>query len=112
MIKFHVSLKKAMDSISHPDKKFATMIEHGSMKGLIFMPKELDNQKPHKKDEVYFVVNGYGEFIYSTEKIKFDTGDLIFVPAGVQHKFINYSKNLTLWAVFYGSEVGEASKQQ
>jgi mannose-6-phosphate isomerase-like protein (cupin superfamily) len=35
-------------------------------------------------------------------------GDFLFVPAGVEHHFRNFTDDLIIWAIFYGPEGGEA----
>lgn len=35
-------------------------------------------------------------------------GDVLFVPAGVEHRFEDFSDDLAGWVVFYGPEGGEA----
>jgi mannose-6-phosphate isomerase-like protein (cupin superfamily) len=41
-------------------------------------------------------------------RIRFDPGDFLFVPAGVEHYFENFADDLIIWAIFYGPEGGEA----
>jgi mannose-6-phosphate isomerase-like protein (cupin superfamily) len=37
----------------------------------------------------------------------FTAGDVLFVPAGEEHRFERFSDDLILWAVFWGPEGGE-----
>ena len=37
----------------------------------------------------------------------FGPGDLLFVPAGVEHRFEEFSDDLAVWVVFYGPDGGE-----
>ncbi len=34
--------------------------------------------------------------------------DVLFVPAGVEHRFEDFTVGLAVWVVFYGPEGGEA----
>ncbi|WP_395686755.1 hypothetical protein [Aestuariivirga sp.] len=34
-------------------------------------------------------------------------GDAIFVAAGVQHRFLDFSNDLGMWVLFYGPDGGE-----
>ena len=39
----------------------------------------------------------------------FGPTDLLFAAAGVEHRFENFSDDLTLWVMFYGPEAGESN---
>lgn len=88
-------------------ERFAKVLEHGSLVVEIFAPRGADTQQPHTRDELYIVVEGRGEFTNGGERHEFSPGDLLFVPAGVEHRFENFTDDLTIWVVFYGPEGGE-----
>ena len=88
-------------------ERFARVIEHGSMEVGIYAPRGIDPQTPHTRDELYVVVGGSGEFVNGTERHSFGPGDVLFVPAGVEHRFENFTDDLAVWVVFYGPEGGE-----
>lgn len=89
-------------------ERFAKVLEHGSMKVEIYAPRGTDPQTPHTRDELYVVVSGSGEFVNGPERISFGPGDVLFVPAGVEHRFENFTYDLAVWVVFYGPDGGEA----
>ena len=80
---------------------------HGSMTLEIFAPKGTDFQTPHTQDEVYFIVQGSGMFTKEGKHCTFSAGDVLFVEAGKDHRFENFSDDLVAWVIFYGSEGGE-----
>ena len=41
------------------------------------------------------------------ERHPFNAGDLLFVPAGVVHRFEDFSDDFSTWVIFYGPEGGE-----
>ena len=86
---------------------FRFVFEHGSLQAGIYMPGEVDNQRPHNRDEAYFVMAGSGTVVNEGERIPFRPGDFIFVPADAEHRFEDYTADLALWVVFYGPEGGE-----
>jgi mannose-6-phosphate isomerase-like protein (cupin superfamily) len=88
-------------------ERFATAFEHYSLKTLIYAPVGSDPQQPHTQDEIYIVMSGRGDFVRGDEKVPFRTGDLLFVPAGLEHRFENFSADLKLWVAFYGPVGGE-----
>ncbi|MGW7514700.1 cupin domain-containing protein [Streptomyces sp. NPDC054796] len=59
-----------------------------------------DPQQPHKQDEVYFVVSGRGSLTVGTETTHVARGSVVYVPAGVPHKFHHISEDLRVMVVF------------
>jgi mannose-6-phosphate isomerase-like protein (cupin superfamily) len=87
------------------------VIAHGSMSVSLFAPKETDFQTPHEQDEVYIIVTGTGEFICDDQPYSFAPGDVLFVPAGVTHRFTQFTPDFAAWVVFYGPKGGEAAAE-
>jgi len=73
----------------------------------MYRPAEVDRQEPHDRDEVYFVASGFGIFVNGRDQHPFRSGDMLFVPAGVVHRFEDFSDDFCTWVVFYGPEGGE-----
>ena len=91
-----------------PGKRFVRLYEHGSLQVEIYAPRGKDPQQPHARDEVYFVIAGSGTFVDGTERYPFRPGDLLFVPAGIVHRFEDFTDDLAVWVLFYGPPGGEA----
>lgn len=83
--------------------------KHGTMQLEVFAPRQHDYQTPHAQDELYFVMQGHGDFIVENERIPFATGDALFVAAGKPHHFENFSDDFVTWVVFWGPQGGEAN---
>jgi mannose-6-phosphate isomerase-like protein (cupin superfamily) len=70
--------------------------------GLAIWPKGVtDRQKPHAEDEVYYVVEGEGMIRVGDEDRTVKAGSLIFVAAGVEHRFHDIEADLRVlvfWA--------------
>jgi mannose-6-phosphate isomerase-like protein (cupin superfamily) len=108
-----VTVEEAMARVPGPDgKRFATVLEHGSLTVEIYAPRGVDPQQPHSRDEAYIVVQGSGEFINGESREAFAPGDFLFVPAGVEHRFINFTDDLIVWVIFYGPEGGEVQIEE
>lgn len=88
-------------------ERFVEAFTRGSLVVELYAPDAVDPQKPHTRDEVYFVVSGSGEFVVAGERTHFVAGDALFVAAGVEHRFENFSADFSTWVVFYGPEGGE-----
>lgn len=84
------------------------LFEHGSLEVEIYAPRGRDPQEPHTRDEVYVVMSGTGWFQNGEERHRFEAGDLMFVPAGVVHRFEEVSHDFATWVLFYGPEGGES----
>jgi mannose-6-phosphate isomerase-like protein (cupin superfamily) len=87
--------------------RFATVLEHGSLLVEVYAPRGRDPQQAHRRDEVYVVVAGRGHFVNGGRRHPFGPGDLLFVPAGVEHRFEEFTEDLVVWVIFYGPEGGE-----
>ena len=85
----------------------AEVMAHGSMTVEIFAPKETDYQTPHQQDELYIVVSGSGEFVSAGVTYPFAPGDVLFVAAGVENRFVRFTPDFVTWVVFYGPKGGE-----
>ena len=90
------------------DKPFAEAVRHGSMLAELYAPRGEDLQKPHAQDELYIVHRGEGVFVKGGERRRFAAGDVIFVGAGVAHRFEDFSEDFETWAIFYGPQGGES----
>jgi len=90
-------------------KRFATVFKHGTLLVEIYAPRGVDPQQPHTRDELYVVISGSGTFINDTTRTQFGPGDVLFVPAGIEHRFVDFTDDFATWVMFYGPEGGEAA---
>ncbi len=68
----------------------------------------VDPQKPHTEDEIYYVVSGRGTVIVADEERPVQPGSIIFVAAGVEHRFHNIYEDLSLLVFFAPPEYSQA----
>ncbi|KUH38722.1 MULTISPECIES: cupin domain-containing protein [Streptomyces] len=59
-----------------------------------------DPQQPHKEDEVYFVVSGRASITVGDETTQVGRGSVVYVPAGVPHRFHHVTEDLRVMVVF------------
>jgi mannose-6-phosphate isomerase-like protein (cupin superfamily) len=105
-----VTLAEALRRV--PDaqgKRFAVVLEHGTLSVEIYAPRGADPQTPHTRDELYVVMSGSGQFVNGERRHPFGPGDVLFVAAGVPHRFEDFSDDLAVWVIFYGPEGGEGA---
>ena len=108
-MKFKFSPDEALSKLMKEQEfPFTTILRHGSMTIEYFSPREVDTQTPHKQDEIYMVIKGHSSFYRDREKVSCRKGDILFVPAGVEHHFENFSDDFAVWVIFYGPEGGES----
>ena len=88
--------------------RFVSTFEHGTLSVELYAPRGHDPQTPHTRDEVYVVVSGTGTFFHGGKREPFGPGDFLFVEAGLEHRFENFSDDFATWVLFYGPEGGEA----
>lgn len=88
-------------------QRFEYVIRHGSMKAGLYAPQDRDEQGPHRQDELYVVLTGSGRFEKAGTVVDVGPGDLIFVEAGLEHRFMDFSADFTCWALFWGPAGGE-----
>ena len=67
-----------------------------------YAPVGKDEQSPHDRDEFYFIASGTGTFVHDGERSAFSPGDALFVAAGVEHRFEDFSEDFAAWGVFVG----------
>lgn len=68
-----------------------------------------DPQSPHGEDEVYVVMDGRAEIAVGGEVRPVAAGTVVYVPAGVEHRFLNIAERL-LVLVFFAPPEGSAGQ--
>jgi mannose-6-phosphate isomerase-like protein (cupin superfamily) len=101
--------KEALEILAgQSGKQFCELFKHGSLGLEIYKPVGVDRQTPHSRDEVYVVISGSGQFVCAGLRQPFQAGEFLFVPAGVEHRFEDFSSDFATWVIFYGPEGGES----
>lgn len=90
------------------DRAYGVLLAHGTMELGFYKPDGTDPQQPHEQDEIYVIQSGSGTFVCGDERTPFEPGEALFVPAGVVHRFENFSDDFAAWVVFYGPKGGES----
>jgi mannose-6-phosphate isomerase-like protein (cupin superfamily) len=84
------------------DKPYLEFIRTQQMSiGLYVLPAGgVDGQQPHHEDEVYVVMVGRARFTAGQETRDVSAGDVLYVEAGVAHRFHDITDDLQLIVVF------------
>ena len=90
-------------------ERSALVLKRGSLDVKLSIPLPPNQQTPHAQDEVYIVIRGQGMLVHDGRRDRFAAGDLLFVAAGTEHHYEDFSNDLALWRVFYGPPGGETT---
>ena len=83
------------------------VLRRGSLDVNPSRPVPPNTQTPHTQDEVYIIVRGRGVLFHEGKRESFEAGDFLFVAAGTDHHFEDFSEDVAYWRVFYGPQGGE-----
>ncbi|MEQ8207489.1 MAG: cupin domain-containing protein [Woeseia sp.] len=93
---------------SSGDERYGILLQHGALELGCYAPRGNDPQQPHDQDEIYIVQSGSGTLVMGDERQPFESGEALFVPAGITHRFEDFTDDFHAWVVFYGPTGGEA----
>lgn len=103
-----IRLARAQASIPGPAGEHAVVVfRRGPLDIALSIPPRPRQQTPHAQDEIYFIVRGRGVLIHDGKRDVFESGDLLFVAAGIEHQLENITEDFAMWRVFYGPAGGE-----
>lgn len=110
MSKFSISVNEAIEQLrKETDQKFTVLINNCTMSIEYYAPEKIDKQTPHLQDEIYVIASGESQFYRDGETVDCNKGDVLFVPAGMEHRFVNFKDDFATWVIFYGPKGGEKS---
>jgi len=107
-MKQRLTVSNALNDLSKGEALFKEVFTHGTLSVEIYKPEKVDNQSPHSRDEIYVIASGSGAFINDGVRQEVEVGEVLFVAAGKEHRFVDFSEDFSTWVFFYGPEGGEA----
>ena len=103
-----IRLPRAQARIPGPAGEHSvSVLQRGTLDVKLSLPTPPNQPTPHAQDEVYVVIRGRDILLHDGERDPFESGDLLFVAAGTEHRFEDFSEDLAVWVVFYGPRGGE-----
>lgn len=100
---FHFTPAQARSAMPHAQgDMYGVVFRRGALELGLYEPRGRDTQGPHTRDEVYLVVASHGWFRSGEDRHRVGPGDAVVVPAGVPHRFEEFSDDLSVWVIFYG----------
>ena len=103
-----IALAEAQARSPPPGNLAIPVLRSADLEVELYAPAGKDAQKPHTRDELYVIASGTGWFHSGEQRQEFSPGTLLFVPAGVEHHFADFSADFSAWVVFFGPEGGTA----
>jgi mannose-6-phosphate isomerase-like protein (cupin superfamily) len=83
-------------------RRYYEFLRANSLSSGVYVLKagDIDAQKPHMEDEIYYVVGGRVMIRVGDEERAVGPGSLIFVPATIPHKFYDIEQELKVLVFF------------
>ncbi len=101
-----ITLEQARSDLAAARDTWIELLTYGDGSVGLYAPKGEDTQEPHDQDEVYLISGGTGKFRRGDTVVPFVTGDVLFVPANVPHRFEDFTDHFETWVVFFGPKGG------
>jgi quercetin dioxygenase-like cupin family protein len=100
------SLPELVEQRAQSGKPYREFLRVPAMSaGLYVLPVGgTDHQKPHREDEIYYVVRGRARFKAGIEDREVSAGSVIFVAAEVGHRFYDIEEELAALVFFAPAE--------
>lgn len=99
-----------LDQLSRQNSETGTpylrFIDEGSLSmGLYELPAgAVDNQSPHKRDEVYYITKGNASLSVADDTLSVGPGSIVYVKAQVPHRFFDITGDLQVLVIFSNTE--------
>jgi mannose-6-phosphate isomerase-like protein (cupin superfamily) len=105
---FVIELAEARAQIPSAGGAHSTsLFQRGTLNVKLSMPVSPNRQTQHEQDELYIIVRGSGVLFHDGKRDRVNAGDLMFIAAGTEHRFEDFTEDLSVWVVFYGPVGGE-----
>lgn len=95
-----MTLEKARQAAADSGERYGILLQQDGIEIGFYAPRGTDPQSPHDRDEVYVIQAGNGVFMLGDDEQPFETGDVLFVPAGIPHRFKDFGDDFEAWVVF------------
>jgi mannose-6-phosphate isomerase-like protein (cupin superfamily) len=106
-----IGFAKAQGSIPGPAGEHAiTFLHRGTLQVILSLGRFAPLPRPttpHTQDEIYVIIRGRGAFFHDGKRDPIEPGDLLFVAAGTEHRFEDFTGDLAVWVIFYGPRGGK-----
>jgi mannose-6-phosphate isomerase-like protein (cupin superfamily) len=95
-----ITTNEALDRLKNNGSDLANLLNIGNVSIDIYKPNKVDRQVPHDRDEIYMGISGKGVLNCNDKLTKCKTGDILYVPAYMSHRFEDFTGDFCAWAIF------------
>jgi mannose-6-phosphate isomerase-like protein (cupin superfamily) len=101
---FHIS--DVLRQRAEKGKQYLEFLRVAAMSAGIYVlpPGAIDSQKPHREDEMYYVLRGRARMQSGSEHSDVRPGSVIFVEAELEHRFYDIQEELEVLVFFAPAE--------
>ncbi len=97
-----LTIRDALAALGDARETYVKLFAGPALDIALYKPDRIDPQTPHLRDEIYVVATGSGRFVQADESRAVAAGDLLFVPKGVAHRFVDFTEDFSTWVIFFG----------
>jgi mannose-6-phosphate isomerase-like protein (cupin superfamily) len=97
-----LTVRDALATLGERDETYVKLFAERALDIALYKPDRIDPQAPHLRDEIYVIATGSGGFIQADETRAVAPGDLLFVPKGIPHRFVDFTDDFSTWVIFFG----------
>lgn len=95
-----ITLAEAVSRVHAEPVPYALLFERGDLAVEFFIPHGRDVQSPHDQDELYLIQCGAAILRRGEERVTCAAGDVLYVPAGMPHRFESFSNDFRTWVIY------------
>ncbi len=105
--------EEIMKKSSSNDSRYYEFIRSNALHCGIYNLKKgvRDEQQPHELDELYYVIEGESKFMVASEEFDVVAGDVIYVPAHLEHRFFDMREDLKLLVFFSEVQISKTDNK-
>ena len=98
---FRVTPEQALRRLPGPaGERFVELWRGAGASVELYAPRGRDQQTPHERGEFYVGARGHGVLRCEGRDSPCEPGDLLFVPGGAEHCFVDHTDDFAVWVVF------------
>jgi quercetin dioxygenase-like cupin family protein len=103
---FFASLPQIDEERAKSRKSYSEFLRVPAMSAGLYVLRAggTDPQKPHREDEIYYVIRGRARFQAGSEDREVSAGSVIFVAAELEHRFYDIAEELAVLVMFAPAE--------